>query len=478
MPVIYNNKKIIPAPLPTIKPTFLKNEQGEIVGTQFDITLMGKMMAWRGSPTSSGTFWTVSGYPADETIAQDSKLTALIAKQKALTNLFSTQGLQLIIQGIDGVNAFVCNPQVNEITFSEGPWIEEFDYNISLTAFSAQGISTTNNVRNTKEEWTIELNETPESDINPQSFRISHNISAQGLLIYNADGSVSQAPWLYAQQWVLPRLGLDSNMLLASGALNVPSYMGGWSQVRSESLDKQAGTFSVTEQWIAASGNCLEDFSVSTQNSIEMGVTRVNITGQLNGLEIRDSNYILSTTKYQSASGRFESIKNNLFQRAQSYSNTSLNPTPLTSDIGRNPLQGTISYNYEFDNRPTNFVSGARSEIITLVNNDPADLIAVFPIPGRAAGPIIQNLGSITEKTRQLTIELVLNKVNLGVTQSDAAQVFANTPRVDPNYSTQIAALIAAARPVANQVFVPTQPQETWIPKGANWTYTITWIYQ
>jgi len=480
MPIIYNGKKLIPQPMMSIREEFIKNEQGEIIGSQFPITLTGQIMSWRGSPTSSGTFWTVSNSPADENLTQDQKLTSILNKQKAIENLFSTQGQIFQVIGWDGQNAFQCNPQILDISFAEGLWYEVAPYTIDMLATSIVGVTTPSglNLKNASEEWIIELGDQPESDVLTQSYRLSHNISAQGLLVYNADGTFTQ-PYVYAQNFVLSRLGLNTSILNASGVLNIAGFYNGFNQVRSENLNTQAGTFAVSETWIITSGNIIEDFTVSVQNSIETSFTSVNIIGSIQGLETRNSAYQLTTTKYQAASGAFNTIRNNLFGRAQSYSNTSLNVIAINSDVSRNPVAGVINYNFQYNNRPSNYVSGATQEIITVVDSLPGDIFAAIPILFRSQGPIFQNLGTVTEKTRQLTIELVVPFLSLGSNQTSIAAALNGNPRFNIATASQLNDIIVAASPV-NPIVSPftVNPQETWEPKTGHYTYTKTFVFE
>ena len=82
------------------------------------------------------------------------------------------------------------------------------------------------------------------------------------------------------------------------------------------------------------------------------------------GLEQRDANMAITTSKYDNALTRFSYASGVALDRAQSYSGLTLNIIPLTSVIGRNPIAGTITYNYEYDNRPRRLILGAKSEAI------------------------------------------------------------------------------------------------------------------
>lgn len=477
--VIYNGNKLIPAPQARIGVEFLKNAQEEIIGSRLNITLLGQLMSWRGSPTSSGTFWTQSNGPPDEgTMLEAHKLGSILAKQNALETLFATQGQILQIIDDTGINAFQCNPLSSQVEFAEGIWVENCPYTITLMAngFPVSGL----NLKDAKEEWVIELGDQPESDILPQSFRMQHNLSAQGLLVYNANGTFTP-PYIYAQNFVLSRLGFNSTIATASGVLNLPSFYNGYNQVRSENLDKQAGTFGVSENWILTSGNVIEDFTVNRQDAIESPYISVSIQGSVQGLETRDTNYQLTTTKYQAASGAFNSIQNILFSRAKSYSNTdNLNFIPMTQDIGRNPVAGNISYSYQYNTRPSNYVSGAKNEMISIVDNLAGDIFAMIPILFRAAGPIFQNLGTKTEKSRQLTLELLMPSVaSLGVNVAGLQNTFNTNPRFNPGTSGAINDIIVAATPTTFIVSpFTTNPQEAWEPRNGRYSYTRTWVFE
>jgi hypothetical protein len=93
--VIYDGNAVIPGPLPTVSRETQTADDGTPVGALYTITLRGKIIPWKGSPDSAGSFWTASGYPPDETKTSDQMMGAILRKQEALTRLFSDQGKTL-----------------------------------------------------------------------------------------------------------------------------------------------------------------------------------------------------------------------------------------------------------------------------------------------------------------------------------------------------------------------------------------------
>ena len=58
--VMYNGKRLIPAPLVSINKEYQRSPDNTKIGTNFNLTVNGTLLAYKGSPDSSGTFWTSS----------------------------------------------------------------------------------------------------------------------------------------------------------------------------------------------------------------------------------------------------------------------------------------------------------------------------------------------------------------------------------------------------------------------------------
>lgn len=85
---------------------------------------------------------------------------------------------------------------------------------------------------------------------------------------------------------------------------------------------------------------------------------------------------------------------------------TLLNVIPVSTSEGHSPLNGTISYSYEFNNK-FNVISGTISQNITINDEAPTDVIAETFVVGRELGPIIQKMGKSSAR-KSVTVEVVV----------------------------------------------------------------------
>ena len=110
--VSYNGNRIIPAPFVSIQKEYNKTGDGQIVGSIYNVNLIGKLIFNMGSPSSSG-FYTGTGYPANETSTD--ALANLTYKTESLRTLFSIPGKNLEIQGCNGTAPLKCYPIIKSI---------------------------------------------------------------------------------------------------------------------------------------------------------------------------------------------------------------------------------------------------------------------------------------------------------------------------------------------------------------------------
>ena len=82
-----------------------------------------------------------------------------------------------------------------------------------------------------------------------------------------------------------------------------------------------------------------------------------------------------------------------------------LNPIPISTSETHDPRKGSINYSYEFNNKFT-FISGVLAENITVNDTGPTDVINEAFVLGRALGPVLQNLGTVTSAKKDLTFEV------------------------------------------------------------------------
>lgn len=460
MPVIYDGKKIIPAPFMSIRKDTLAAGNGmERLGGTISIVLKGKLTVAKGSPNSEGTFWTASDYPPDEVITNDERLASILAKQAALRGLFSTDGKTFEVQPYDGSQPTKFNPRIKSVEFAEGNWVETCDYTVTMEADDPTEAG--DYILDASEEWNIEP-----SDDRVVSYRLTHSCSATGKKRFDENGDVVATGWENARLYVLNKigLGLSAARMAAPDVLDADALQA-FNYVRTQQLNEYAGTFQVTETWLCYDPNgvapAIEEFTVTTRTD-DGGRTSVNIEGQLQGLEVRNNTHALVSTRYANALSKYGSTTApNMLARAQNLSGVLLNPVTLSTQVGVNQTTGVISFSAEYNDRPLPDVIGARSQSITVSNNNAADVFATIPVLGRALGPVLQDIGTVTAKKRSINIEIVMPAMSVVYTPS--------APNTD--------GIIGSLMPVADQVFTD-QDEESWNPYTGRYTRTTSFTWQ
>ncbi len=475
MALLYDSKKLIPAPFVRLRKDYITSDDGSIIGTTFTITLLGKIVSHKGSPDSSGTFWTASGYPSDEVLDSDENMTAIIRKQEAIRGLFANEGRMLEVQMWDGMGSMKCNPRIKSIEFPEGQpvsWYNLCDYVITMEADIVYmngtdlgedaGDPLTYKVSRASEEWNMES-----ADDQGRTYRLTHNVSAVGKRFYDDTGALTQQAWENAKDYVINKLGLG----LVVARMQCPDVLDAddlqaFNYLRVQQLSELGGTFSVTESWLCydpgGESPAIEDWSVNIRTQQD-GITRVSVEGQIQGLEVRDnSTYAVTSTKYTNASAKWGTyVQPNLKTRAETISGLTMHATPLSTQVSHNQNNGVISYSYEYDDRADFTIAGALSEIVTIDDDAASDVYASIPVLGRAFGPVLQDIGTVTSLRRSIQIEI----------QMPAATQSATPTK--PNTNT----IITDNTPVATDIFLDAD-KETWTERTGRYTRSVTFTYQ
>lgn len=498
--------KLEPAPFCTINKAYNRLGNDSTLSPVFTISLSFTIVSDRGSPRSkidgslsatgwSGPqqyFWVNSGYAPRETLTEDQKLGSIIRKQEALRQLFASnagQGHHLEVQSADGTTPLKAQVTLQDMTFQEDKWVYLCRCNITLKAnrVTVYGIAQDDDlldgnslIESFNEDWQIDTDETPESDILPRTYRITHSLQAKGINKFDNDASpptITSPAWVQARNAVFNKLyvggndqfnsaleysqiNFNNNIIPFSGVADLPTYYNLTNHVRTENIQKAEGSYQVTETWLLASGWALEDYTVQVVDNIDNPLKTVSVNGTITGLEQRNpANLDLITSKYTNANSKFTSVSGSLHARAQTYAGFSLNPLPASQTIGKNPGVGTISYSYDFDNRPTTYISGARSEQITVSYSHQGDVIAQIAVLGRTAGVLLQDLSTKTAKRKTLSISAVLYP------QQSLIPIFPD-----------ITAIVSAVTPVGTQVY--SEPPEENLNLHGQYNYSRTWIYE
>ena len=499
--------------------------------------------------------------PYRQYIESENLVNAILSKQMALKALFARDGQRMEITDWDDDSAtIVCYPRLVDISFTEGIYVTRCDYTITLEAdtlldananieeigllsthpdtredystIPTTGINEAtlieslsgNFIQDYQESWSIEADDQQSESTNPylpKTYRVTHNLSATGKTHYTPDtsvevGSKKTRAWENAANFVKSRLidnpqdlsGVYPNTLrpaglpgfMGSGTINLFNQYNGYNQVRTENCDEGAGTFSVTETFLLASGTSYESFNLNITSNIDAPFVDVSLDGQIKGLEALGSSGILkkmgsneywplsSGSAYHNAMQKYRDISNDskfgvgcdLYKRANNAVAVALNSQPKTITLGVNEYTGEINYSLAFDNRPTNIISGCLTEQINVNDTYPGDVFATIPVLGRATGPVLQYMGSRTEYRRDVSINLVMDytKVPYGETRNP---LLLKKPSIVSPTAEQIHELLIELSP-ANEPgirkYFLSPPSESWSPKDGQYSINLSWTYE
>jgi hypothetical protein len=213
--------------------------------------------------------------------------------------------------------------------------------------------------------------------------------------------------------------------------------------------------------------NVRHECTVSTHFSREDGRTIVTVDGTVTGYRSANASWPFTTNspqeRYQNALNYFNSISGNIVGLAANYVDVStVNPLPFSKAVSHLETAGQVTYQFEFNSLPRPCVVGALSENITISDDAATAVIAIIPVLGRAKGPVIQNIGTVKEKRRTVTIELVM-----------PTDLNTNMCAVSGGPSVNI----SAYAPLGNPVYLE-QDQTQWSPSSGHYSRTVSWVYE
>lgn len=505
-----------------------------------------------GSPTVDGPYgaFSTASSATQQLVPRGKSLTAIMSKQSALRALFATDGQKLAITDWNtGDPNFVCYPRVISIDFQEGAYVERADYTITLeadTLLFGDGDSTSSVenegsliasdgvarsgitesqllaslsgafIADFSEDWAIEVDEAQGESVElPRSYRVTHNINATGKTHFGPPPTPGSSPikykaWEQAKKFVQHRLSENAteypNIMgkIGSGTVNLVNTYRGFNHTRTENLSESAGTYSVSETWLIASGTAYENFNLSISSSTDNPFVNVSIDGNIKGLTEyspsgfggNDSNTNNGGSNpatppsgaYDNALGKYNQITNNgqfgltsdVYKRANNTVAVALNSQPKSVSLGANQYTGEITYNLQFDNRPTNIISGVLAESISVNDTYPGDVFAILPVIGRKTGPILQYIGGRTEYKRDISINLTMDYTKIPYGSGRNTLLLKKPSIVEPT-AGQLGDLInelsPANEPGVRKYFI-SPPSESWNPKEGTYSFNLSWTYE
>lgn len=414
-----------------------------------------------------------------------------------------------------------------------------------------------NNFQPTADRDTYTTN-SPQSLLNmssPPQYRVSRTLSAKGLLspisgldMQSLDKS-NRMKFLNAKDWV----NYESNTLAAgfngSISINTGEF---YNHTRTIGANVYEGTYTVTDSWLTIPSGVThtETFTLDS-STLENGVKTVRVAGNVIGLNKPKANQTntthnvlvsgspgvtinlsqyndnTDTNKYNNARIAMSSIiRPKMYSRAciplishvdrsNRVTSINLNPhtaanpiymkefplniIPLSSQETHDPINGNISYVYEYNNQ-YNSISGVMRENIRITNQSPTDIISeIDTLTGSVIRSTRRNLFSLgrTTASKTISIDIVVNlppSSDAMIRTNTACPLYCKGPlyhRVlnlvsgNKPFEARANANPAANKPWGNNtrgalsgtVYIDSD-QETWNPTTGSFSKIVTWKYQ
>lgn len=334
-----------------------------------------------------------------------------------------------------------------------------------------------------------------------KTFTLTHTLSAVGIRGYNSTTTLNSEAWYQASEWVKQRLVNTPNETQISSHINnvilgpkfVPFYMNSalkkddlkidlirdgvrykaYNHSRNASVDISGAGYNLTDTWLIAleSSKATHQIQTEVNNSSDASSISVAVSDTITGLnsETINSNknnaYANAKTELDNilTTSRLFSIANSTYNGLSSFvRNGTLKNTIQSKTTGYNRTTGVITLSVTFNDE--NILSNATkvsNENIT-INYDNSDLstekIAIIPVIGRSAGPVIQRFTTNKERKTSVSIDLIIKP-----------EYRTDTPPSDLGDSI--------ADGYANNGYVNTR-SESWNKKTGQYNLSIEWIYK
>lgn len=508
--ITYDSNRILPTPFPSISKEIERYPNGEIKDVSYNITLSGYLIANIGSPKTTGVYGDF-GSEDCENIPAEEWTSAITQKWCILSELFCESYKELCIGNGGALHNITLYPRLVRMdldTADENPQYTK--YTIELEADTIYCDGTEINPRLEGHECISDFDESWEFSYDRSNiatdlgdnriFEVSRTINATGIPKITA-GVVSKSAYECAKEFVCEKLTFGTGTEIGDNCMGLPSFIDTSKQrnySNIHSFNVFGGNYSVTENWIYASGDYLEDYTVSHENSIQEACDTVGISGSFTGYDCRSNGEIVLSAFDAAKSGfdeiGFEGIK----ERAESIVGITLDPESESSSISYNKNTGQLDYDITYKQRPPRYITVSKYEDISLSNNWDEDVINTVTVLGK--GEYIKKNNNVGYRalSTSLDIDLVFpcetNIVYDSGEQPDATGVESNVsiedippygPRFNPKIAGQIQNLVNIYNPAnvtfnGNNVFenVSVESQtENWNRLSGSYSYSCTWTY-
>jgi len=304
--IIYNSKRLIPAPQLNFSRSHRRSGDKSIVGTEHQVTLSGELVGCKGWDFSSGSpeFYEGSDYPADDTPTTCNKFANMVEMQEQLRDLFEIgedyHWFEVI--GCDGLIR-KWRARVLSIDFAEGRWVEIVPYTIVLE-LQTDGEYDENLNIDTAETWDVQWDEN-----NGGIFTLEHTLSCQSEEFARDPNDIKDG-WKVAKYWIEQRLAgsdyvgagpatIKNDLIFEATGFNLQNYTA-YNYTVAKSIDEYNGTYSITESWTLAKDPVFRTWTITVNDPRDEYVT-VSVEGEFRSLLDRTASTEVSPTNTSAA---------------------------------------------------------------------------------------------------------------------------------------------------------------------------------
>ena len=248
-----------------------------------------------------------------------------------------------------------------------------------------------------------------------------------------------------------------------------------YDHVRTVSSNVSAGSYSVTDTWVIAYKNtdgqsAITDLTIEIDSSIEAEAVTVTLNGSVTGLDTS-----LPTAhqhnKYTNAKGAYDQLEKSFHAVAKTAyesfnlntecadadnpaTNSELRTVEFAKNLGLNEQTGTITFSVSFNDKDITD-DNVIDENIQVDDSGATEVVAIIGVILRANGPVIQDMGTITERRKSVTYTAKFKKC---------------ARKTRPNKDT----VIDGYKPTGGYL---SANSESWNEQTGDYTRTKEWVY-
>ena len=203
-----------------------------------------------------------------------------------------------------------------------------------------------------------------------------------------------------------------------------------YDHVRTVSSNVSAGSYSVTDTWVLAYKNpdgqaAITDLTIDLDISSEAEMATVTLNGTIQGLDTTGPT-AHQHNKYANAKGAYNQLAVSFFDVADSAykdyevenecadsedssTKSKLRETEFSKNVGFNEQTGTITFSVSFNDKDITD-EDVIEESFQVDDSGATEVVAIIGVILKANGPVIQDMGTITEKRKSVTYTAKMKK--------------------------------------------------------------------